>query len=524
MRIRHRVPTIFSLSMLDVLCCGLGAVVLLMLVNSFDARRQSHALARNTQDLKDTALALTSTKSRLEETERTLQTRQLELQAWTEEQMHLLTMLHGAEKDAGVLRTRLAMTKSDLDDAQRNVKQLEIARAAAMTEAATLRKDLADHKSDLMSLRKDLANHKADLISLLSRLETSESLRTKAEKTAGMVPTLWDELAAAYTHIDKLDAQRMKAEKTAAQVPSLWDELIGAYQRIDKLDEQRMKAEALAAQLPVLQQKLDDAGRTVKLKSEELALLQKKAEEAGLKVTNLEKQNQTVLVEAETLRKLLDDQRTMSGRLRDRLTQAEARFAGVDLSGRRVVFLVDMSGSMGAIDSDTPDPNKWPEVRRTVVQMLKSLPDVEKFQVIVFADEVQFPIGKAGEWLSYDRDKSPEEVGQALGRITPKGNTNMHGAFEAAFRFKPQGLDTIIVFSDGLPNTGPGLPSPAPRDEAAQSALLGKHVRDTIRTKWNPQEGRVRIHAVGFYYESPNLGAFLWGLVRENSGSFVGLR
>ena len=34
---------------------------------------------------------------------------------------------------------------------------------------------------------------------------------------------------------------------------------------------------------------------------------------------------------------------------------------------------------------------------------------------------------------------------------------------------------------------------------------------------------RVRINAVGFFYESPEVGAFLWALARENDGSFVGM-
>ena len=34
----------------------------------------------------------------------------------------------------------------------------------------------------------------------------------------------------------------------------------------------------------------------------------------------------------------------------------------------------------------------------------------------------------------------------------------------------------------------------------------------------------VRINAVGFFFESPDVGAFLWAMAREHRGSFVGLR
>ena len=47
-----------------------------------------------------------------------------------------------------------------------------------------------------------------------------------------------------------------------------------------------------------------------------------------------------------------------------------------------------------------------------------------------------------------------------------------------------------------------------------------------LKSEWNRSySGRpkVRINTVGFFYESPDVGAFLWALARENDGSFVGM-
>src|SRR6266576_3160589 len=44
MRVHHRIPTIFNLSMVDVLCCALGCVILLWLLNLRDARERSLAV------------------------------------------------------------------------------------------------------------------------------------------------------------------------------------------------------------------------------------------------------------------------------------------------------------------------------------------------------------------------------------------------------------------------------------------------------------------------------------------------
>ncbi|HMO36498.1 MAG TPA: hypothetical protein PKA06_10690, partial [Gemmatales bacterium] len=157
-----------------------------------------------------------------------------------------------------------------------------------------------------------------------------------------------------------------------------------------------------------------------------------------------------------------------------------------------------------------------------VHQVLKSLPEVEKYQVILFSNSIDYPLGKPGDWIDFDRNSSPETTLNTMNKIKPEGNTHLYAAFEAAFRYRSIGLDTIYLFSDGLPNVGPGLPPNPPADETAQGALLGTHLRETIRRQWN-SSNQVRIHAIGFFYESPSLGAFLWSLTRENGGNFVGM-
>ena len=117
---------------------------------------------------------------------------------------------------------------------------------------------------------------------------------------------------------------------------------------------------------------------------------------------------------------------------------------------------------------------------------------------------------------------------EVVAGIKPLGATNMYDAFETAFRFRPAGLDTIYVLSDGLPNIGEGLTLQEEQrfNESQRADKLSKHIRKTLKTTWNreePGKPRVAINAVGFFYESPEVGAFLWALSRENDGSFVGM-
>jgi hypothetical protein len=207
---------------------------------------------------------------------------------------------------------------------------------------------------------------------------------------------------------------------------------------------------------------------------------------------------------------------------------AEARFAGISLTGRRVLFLVDTSGSMDLLDEKTPAPGKWREVRETVARLMRSLPGLEAYQLITFAAKTDFPLGRAGKWLTYEPDSSPERVVKVLGEIKPSGGTNMYTALEAAFKMRAEGLDTVYLLSDGLPNQGEGITAEQGRElsEIDRGVLLGKYIRSKLQANWNraePKQPRVRINTIGFFYESPDLGAFLWALARENDGSFVGM-
>src|SRR5437899_491765 len=85
--------------------------------------------------------------------------------------------------------------------------------------------------------------------------------------------------------------------------------------------------------------------------------------------------------------------------------------------------LVDMSGSMDLVDEHTPAPNKWLGVRETLAKVMRSLPDLDKFQVILFSDKLIYLIGKEGRWLDYDPKNSAERVLKALAETKPVGPT-----------------------------------------------------------------------------------------------------
>jgi hypothetical protein len=250
---------------------------------------------------------------------------------------------------------------------------------------------------------------------------------------------------------------------------------------------------------------------------ERLAQLQRDLEKEKAAAEDLRKAQAPLKDQVATLQKAVDQAKS----------DAEARFAGVALSGTRVVFLVDMSGSMDRVDEKTPSVTKWQEVRENLAKVMHSIRGLEKYQVILFSTQVKYLLGQDGKWLDYDPAQSPKEVLDAMAKVTPKGGTNMYKGLDEAFKFRTQGLDTIYLLSDGLPNEGPGLALGQDQlPELKQSELMGKFIRNVLKTDWNKEQAgrpRVRINCIGFFYESPDLGAFLWALARENDGSFVGM-
>lgn len=425
MRPRHRTPSIFSLSMLDVIVCALGCVTLLWLLGIREADRRAREVTEKSQQLDQTLAEL---------------------------------MQSQGERNAAV---------TNLDEARERLKALE-ARVRASLEL------LARKRQEVDELTRDLAKNQDELSA------SEKLLREERGRAASAAKLLKDEQG--------------RSAELAKQVETKDDTIASV--RAD------IKAAKGAA--------ADYEARVQKLQ-EQISRQQKDLADARSSMVDLQGQKRVVADELDRVRAAADN-----------------RFAGVTLTGRRVLFMVDISGSMDLIDERTTAPGKWAGVCETIVKVMRSLPDLEKFQVVTFSQTPSHPLGSANQWLDYDPKLSAEGVRKALLAIKPQGNTDMTSAFETAFAYKNSGLDTIYLFSDGLPNIGEGLTltESVTLAEPQKAAKLARYVRSALQTRWNPrQPGRsqVRINAIGFFYESPDVGAFLWALTRENDGSFVGM-
>src|SRR5579885_2969479 len=444
MRVRHRIPSVFNLSMVDVLCCALGCVILLWLLNLREAKQKAAQAGRADEQV-----------------------------------LALRRDLDAARSQLADLTGRYAAAQEQLSESERRANAVRAQLDAAETEtrhtADLLKQARAEHEKDMASLKAGdemLARRTRELADLEKKRGAA------ADRAAALEGQLRDRSADAATAARRADDLAARVKDAEARVKDYRD----------KLAAEESLARGLAKEMGQRDRDLDRYKK-------DLA-----AARGSSAAREVEKKGLVAAAERERL-------------------AADNRFAGIQLTGRRVVFLVDMSGSMEYVDEKTVAPEKWSGVRETLAKIMRSLPELEKYQVILFSDTVRFLFDGEEGWLDYD-GKSAGRATAALWKVKPKGGTNMYAAFDAAFRFRAQGLDTIYLLSDGLPNMGEGLTAEQAQGlkETEQADILSKYVRRKLRADWNREirgQGRVRINAVGFFYESPDVGAFLWALTRE---------
>ena len=471
MRTRHKMPTLVSMWMLDVFCCALGCVTLLWLINTRDVKMRSIELGNTTKLLSDAKADLVTLNSKAEQDTLRYEIRIRDLDA------KLLAMIKERDENAKLLalaRVEIESTGEQLALTQEVLDELSRLLAGIDAKNTDLNTRLTKKQLDLEAMLKDRDDAQKQIVTLQTLMREKEKTITDAARRSLTLEEKLSELDTKYKSVVKLSDSMV--EKNATDALALRTRIKSLEDLLEQNQKQMKDANVMIVDLQGTKAKLADK----------------------INQLNLEK---------------------------------DTRFAGIAMTGRKVMFLIDISGSMDRLNYETPQPTKWPTVRETVGKVMRSLPDLESFQVIVFSDKMLFLLGSENGWIPYDKNTSIERVQKALSEITPKGDTNLYTPLDTAFKFREKGMDTVYLFSDGLPTQGPGLTVAqqngmevvTPNEKAE---IMGRFVRTQLRNNWNSVVGtqaKVRINTIGFFYESPDLGAFLWALARENDGSFVGM-
>ncbi|MFO0937440.1 MAG: VWA domain-containing protein [Gemmataceae bacterium] len=418
----------------------------------------------------------------------------------------------------------------------REAKQESMRAAAALTDLASSRDNLAAAKADADATRRML---NAQIDELRGKLVATTNERDETAKLLASVKADLTEqekkLSSATVKIEERDDLLARKQKQAAELAAkLASAQVSADELVKLLRLSEKEREALLAKSAKLDQQLNDTDARLRSTLAEmkdaknaLSTMKKSGDElASAAATIRDLKNQLDQSNTQII-DLQGDKKKLADKFDKLRVETDSKFAGIAMTGKRVVFLVDISGSMKLLDEKTPDASKWPTVVETVSKVMRSIPDIEAYQVIIFSRTADYLF--PGGFITYKGEESIRKVTDALKVVEPVGDTNLHAGLDLAFRLRSTGLDTIYLFSDGLPTSGPGITPEQERlklNDVQRGELLGKYIRDTLRREWNlttSRGQRVRINAVGFYYESPDVGAFLWSLARENDGSFVGM-
>lgn len=416
----------------------------------------------------------------------------------------------------------------------RDAAQEAMRNKAAIAELSSTRSSLLSTTQELEATRRSL-NAEIDNLKAKLLATTTERDDTKARLAVAKadIDTLETKLAKAIVQASDLEEQLVKKRKDAndmaarlASVTQSADDLRKLLREKDvERDDLALKAKKAVDQLNDADAKLRALTKANDDAKSDLAAMRKTGDElanAKAAVRDLQKQLDDANVNIVDLQ---GDKKKLADKI-DRLRiESEAKFAGIAMTGRRVVFAIDVSGSMKLLDDKTAAPQKWPIVVETLTKVMRSLPELDQFQIVLFSRSARFLFGTGG-WQPYRGEETLKLVSEKLLDEDPAGDTNMYEAFDLAFRLKPTGLDTIYLFSDGLPTSGQGLPADIKTlSDSQRSEYLTKHIRQTLKLNWNPERDakRVKINSIGFFFESNEVGAFLWALSRENNGSFVGM-
>ena len=199
---------------------------------------------------------------------------------------------------------------------------------------------------------------------------------------------------------------------------------------------------------------------------------------------------------------------------------------GLNLGGRRIAILLDISSSMLADKlvniirlrnmnaSVQRDADKWTRALKTVNWLTAQLPVASKYQVITFNTTAQAALPKTqGKWLEVADQAQLEEVSTTLREIVPTGGTSLEKAFNALSSLSPS-PDNIFLITDGLPTQGVN----PPRGNKVSGKDRLKLYRQAVRRL--PKGVPVNIILAPMEGD-PMAASEFWQLAQVSGGSFL---
>lgn len=177
------------------------------------------------------------------------------------------------------------------------------------------------------------------------------------------------------------------------------------------------------------------------------------------------------------------------------------KFFGIRIVSQRVIFVIDVSGSMTEAmrprtTSRSTNTTRMDVAKEELAKCIDGLDRNALFNILTFSSGVDpwLPSGITGSTA-----RSREDAKAWIGRLGAMGATNLYDALEAAFR--DPDVDTIYVLSDGEPTAG----------KQVDPGMIRLHVQ-----QWNEHRGIV-IHSISIGLQ---LEVLRW-LAEDSGGQYV---
>jgi len=179
---------------------------------------------------------------------------------------------------------------------------------------------------------------------------------------------------------------------------------------------------------------------------------------------------------------------------------SKASFFGIRIKSRRVIFILDVSGSMNeltrAVYSGKSGEPRITVAKRELSRCIDALEPDSLFNMVVFSSGVDKWMA---EGIADSKGVTREEAKSYVDKLAANGGTNLYGSLQAAF--EDHDVDTIFVLSDGEPSVG----------EVTDPGAIREHVKE-----WNEHRGIViNSIAVGGTFE------ILRWLAEDSGGTHV---
>jgi len=205
---------------------------------------------------------------------------------------------------------------------------------------------------------------------------------------------------------------------------------------------------------------------------------------------------------------------TEQGDIASRETMSVATYYNFKVFSDRVLFVIDVSGSM-----QWPDfhPNRIEVAARELTKVIEMLDEKTLFNVSTFAGHVN-PWQRKGEVPATDANKA-DALEWVEKNLLPRGATNTYGALMSALEDNPE-VDTVYFLSDGIPSTGKFEVPEEILMELRRANRFRKVVFNTIALAI----GKASIEKAQKYEDPEEMAAFMKDIADITGGVSVDIR